>query len=102
MANNIKLKRSAVAGKQPTTADLQLGELALNTYDGKLYTKKNDGTESIIQIGNSSPTPFSINTDSVSQDYTIPTGQNAISVGPVTVQSGYSVTVSSGQRWVVI
>ena len=52
MANNIKLKRSAVAGKQPTTADLQLGELALNTYDGKLYTKKDNGTESIIQIGN--------------------------------------------------
>ena len=51
MANNIKLKRSAVAGKQPTVADLQLGELAVNTYDGKLYTKKNDGTESIIEIG---------------------------------------------------
>lgn len=51
MANLIKLKRSAVAGKAPAVSDLQLGELALNTYDGKLYTKKDDGTASIVEIG---------------------------------------------------
>jgi hypothetical protein len=36
-ANIVKFKRSAVAGKAPATTDLQLGELALNTYDGKIY-----------------------------------------------------------------
>ena len=51
MANTFKLKRSAVAAKVPTTGDLQLGELALNTYDGKLYTKKDDGTASVVEIG---------------------------------------------------
>ena len=51
MANTIKLKRSAVAGKVPTTGDLDLGELALNTYDGKLYTKKDNGTASVVEIG---------------------------------------------------
>lgn len=52
MANTIKLKRSAVAGKQPTTVDLALGELGLNTYDGKLFTKKSvSGVESIVEIG---------------------------------------------------
>jgi hypothetical protein len=51
MANTIKIKRSAVAGKAPTTSDLQLGELALNTYDGKLYTKKDNGTASIVELG---------------------------------------------------
>jgi len=51
MANTVRLKRSAVQGKAPTTSDLQLGELALNTYDGKLYTKKDDGTASIVEIG---------------------------------------------------
>lgn len=50
MASTIKLKRSAVAGKAPTTSDLALGELALNTYDGKLYTKKDNGTESIVEL----------------------------------------------------
>lgn len=51
MANTVRLKRSAVQGKTPTTSDLALGELALNTYDGKLYTKKDNGTASIIEIG---------------------------------------------------
>jgi len=56
MANTIKLKRSAVAAKVPTTSDLDLGELALNTYDGKLYTKKDDGTASIVELGGGSVT----------------------------------------------
>ena len=51
MATPIKIKRSAVQGKAPTTSDLALGELAVNTYDGKLYTRKDDGTASIIEIG---------------------------------------------------
>jgi hypothetical protein len=46
--------------------------------------------------------PLVYNTDSVVADTTVSSGQNAFSVGPITVQSGYSVTVSSGQRWVVI
>ena len=51
MANTIRIKRSAVQGKVPTTGDLQLGELAINTYDGKLYTKKDNGAQSIVEIG---------------------------------------------------
>jgi hypothetical protein len=51
MANEIIVKRSAVAGKVPTTTDLALGEIAVNTYDGKMYIKKDDGTASVIEIG---------------------------------------------------
>lgn len=36
----IRLKRSAVAGKRPTLANLELGEVALNTYDGNLFTRQ--------------------------------------------------------------
>jgi hypothetical protein len=51
MANKVVLKRSAVSGKTPTTGDLSLGEIALNTYDGNLFFKKNvSGTESIISV----------------------------------------------------
>ena len=38
MATPIKIKRSAVAGKRPQVSDLQVGELALNTYDAELVT----------------------------------------------------------------
>jgi hypothetical protein len=50
MASKIKIKRSSVEGKVPLTSDLDLGELAINTYDGKLYLKKNDGVESIVDF----------------------------------------------------
>ena len=53
-AYTVKLKRSANAGGIPTTSDLALGELAVNTTDGKLFTKKSvNGTESIVTLGGS-------------------------------------------------
>jgi hypothetical protein len=51
MPNVVKLKRSAVASAVPTTAQLDLGELAINTFDGKLFLKRNNGTETIVEIG---------------------------------------------------
>lgn len=55
MAQTIKLKRSSTEGQAPSTEDLELGEVAINTYDGKMYIKKDTGTaqtpvESIVEI----------------------------------------------------
>ena len=43
MATPIRIKRSAVAGKKPTEGQLQLGELAVNFYDGKIFLKQDTG-----------------------------------------------------------
>ena len=40
MAQIVKLRRSAVAGKKPTNSQLELGELSINTTDGKVYFAK--------------------------------------------------------------
>jgi len=48
MASIVKIKRSAVQGKAPTTSDLEAGEIALNTRDGKLFSS--DGT-AVFEIG---------------------------------------------------
>lgn len=51
MAQIVKLRRSAVTGNKPTTSQLVLGELAMNTYDGKIYFEKSgSGGESIEEI----------------------------------------------------
>lgn len=51
MAVKIELKRSAVPGKIPTVGQLDLGELAINTYDGTVYFKQDTGvTQSIVQL----------------------------------------------------
>ncbi len=51
MANQIILKRSSTAGKVPTTAQLALGELAINTHDGKIFIKKDNGVPAVVEIG---------------------------------------------------
>lgn len=40
MAQVVKLKRSSVAGKVPTTSNLELGELSINTHDGRVFFEK--------------------------------------------------------------
>lgn len=50
MSNRIKLKRSSTVSRVPQIADLTLGELAINTFDGKLFFKKNNGSDSIQSI----------------------------------------------------
>jgi hypothetical protein len=53
MSTTIKLRRSAVPGRVPTTSQLELGEIAINTADGKLYFKRYDpgsNTESIVDM----------------------------------------------------
>ena len=50
--SDIRLRRSAVSGSVPTTSNLNLGELALNTADGKVYMKKSvGGTDSVVEVG---------------------------------------------------
>jgi hypothetical protein len=66
MAQTIKLRRSATADAVPTTSNLALGELAINTNDGKLFIKKDvSGTESIVEINEVRPGAINF---SVSED----------------------------------
>ena len=48
MASTIKIKRSSVAGKIPTTSDITVGELAINVKDQKLYSSNGI---SVFEIG---------------------------------------------------
>ena len=43
-----------------------------------------------------------VNSATVSANYSIPSGSNAMSSGPITVASGITVTIPSGSRWVVL
>ena len=45
---------------------------------------------------------FQENELTVTTNYTLSTGKNAMSVGPITIDSGVTVTIPSGQRWVIL
>lgn len=57
----------------------------------------NDGGATTSQTGS-----VYINKSTVTENVVINSGENGMSVGPLTVGSGKSVTVTSGQRWVVL
>lgn len=62
-----------------------------------------NGAGSVTIASTGSPAqPINFNTTTINSNITFASGQNGFSVGPITVESGYSVTVTSGQRWVVI
>ena len=69
--STIKLRRSGVGGKIPTTAQLDLGEVALNTYDGRIYIKKSvNSVDSIVGLYGSPVSEESIYIDSYTGDNT--------------------------------
>ena len=45
---------------------------------------------------------FFENDNAVTTNYTLQTGKNALSAGPITINSGVTVTVPSGQSWVIV
>jgi hypothetical protein len=103
MANTVVLKRSAVTGRNPTTSDLALGELAINTYDGNLFFKKDSGTASIMSVATltgtqtltnktlTSPTVNSATANDLTLTGTLTAGGGAGTNGQVLVSTGTGV-----------
>ena len=48
----IRPKRSETASSVPSSGDLEVGEVAINSADQKIYTKKSDGT--VVEVANAS------------------------------------------------
>jgi hypothetical protein len=70
------------------------------TSNAKLLYKPSTGDlSSTAMVSNNGIT---INADAVASNYTIQTGNNGFSVGPLTINSGVTITISSGQRHVII
>ena len=85
----------------PLFADATSGTAAnVYTSNSKLLYKPSTGElkSSVLNAGNG----IVINNQTVAASYAIASGENAMSVGPITVDSGQTVTVASGSRWVVL
>jgi len=89
-ANLLKHKRSAVPNKAPGVGDLSLGELAINTYDGTVYLKRNGASgEEIVRIdpvenASTEISQYAIESDSFTGDGT--TTQFTLSSAPIDEQ----------------
>jgi hypothetical protein len=111
MANTIKLKRGS--GSDPSASDLVVGEIAVRTDEGKLFTKKDDGSVAEISggggggaTGGGSDRVFFENSQTVTTNYTIGdtfgAACNAMAAGPITINSGVTVTINSGEVLTIV
>jgi hypothetical protein len=70
---------------------------SVEVYDGSSFTSVG-GTA----LGGGSDQTFLETDNSVNSDYTLSTNRNAMTVGPVTINTNATVTVPSGQRWIIL
>ena len=105
------IEQSGVAAmKIPTGTTAQrhgsptAGHLRFNTdtnsaeiYNGSSFTSVGGGA-----TGGGSDETFLETDNTVTASYTISTNRNAMTTGPVTINSGATVTVPSGQRWIIL
>ena len=99
---------SAITNDTSTASDLYPSFLgatsgtatSIYTSNSKLLYKPSTGELKVLAPVASNG--IVVNSDQVTSDYTISTGTNGFSVGPLTVASGVSITVASGQRHVII
>ena len=98
MANpKIYIRRSSTPNKVPTTTQLALGELAINTYDGKLYLEQDQGN---VGVGTTivSVNPWNVGVGSLSYDIDFVAGN--VGVGTtnvaVAVDSSNTAVIAAG------
>jgi len=66
-------------------------------YSGSAWGQLGGGA-----TGGGADTIFVLNGQTVTVDYTIPTGFNASSVGPITISDGITVTLPASSNWVIL
>lgn len=97
------------AAKMPTGTTAQrptgaAGDFRFNSTTGSFegYNGTNWGSVGGGATGAGGDQVFYLNSQVVTTTYSIPSGQNAMATGPITINSGAVVTIPSGSRWVVL
>jgi len=90
-----------------TTAEQPAGAEGLIRYNTTLgrYEGFSNGAWGALgggATGGGSDRVFQTNTMVVTTDFTLPSGESALSAGPITINDGVSVTIPDNQNWVIL
>ena len=115
VTSNVQTQLDAKVAKTSTTgsAILPVGTTAQRDGTPSAGYLRWNTTESSAEVydgsdwgsvggGGAAETPYAEHANSISANYAIASGNNAVSGGPITVSSGYSVTVPSGSSWTIV
>jgi hypothetical protein len=92
MTTIIKPKRSSVASSIPAPVSLEVGELAINIPDGKLYTKATDGTIKELGGAGSVTLQGATNAGNITTNNLVLNGSNLIFEG--LVENAFETTLT--------
>lgn len=91
---------------RPSAGISTQGMMRYNTtvgkFEGYTYPAETWGTLGGGAAGGGSDEIFVENSMTVTTDYELTSGKSASSVGPITINSGATVTIPSGQNWVIL
>lgn len=107
--NDKKVEQTAATGsaKIPTGTEVQrdatpeAGLFRFNT-DTQSFEGYDGAEWGAVGGGNATSAGLWEHSATITESYAITAGNNAISVGPITINDGVSVTVPSGSRWVIL
>ena len=74
----------------------------LSKFEGYTYPAETWGTLGGGAAGGGADEIFVENAMTVTTDYELSSGKSASSVGPITINSGVTITIPSGQNWVIL
>ena len=92
---------AGTTGERPTPA---AGYFRFNSTLGKFegYSGTAWGSVGGGATGGGSDEVFFENGQTVTTNYTITNGKNAMSAGPITINSGVTVTIGTGEIWTIV
>ena len=97
---SIRLPNGTTGERPSPTAGMIRYNTTENTFEG--YAAGAWGSIGGGATGGGGDQVFYENELTVTTDYTLTTNRNAMSTGPITIDSGVTVTVPTGQRWVIL
>ena len=97
---------SGTTAQRPSVGVSTQGMMRYNTtlskFEGYSYPAETWGTLGGGAGGGGADEIFVENAMTVTNDYELTSGKSASSVGPITINSGVTITIPSGQNWVIL
>ena len=98
--NALRLPASGVTANTYGSAT-SIPVITVDTY-GRATTITTATVQGGQYFGTAASKAIAYNEDSIAENITTTSGKNCLSVGPITIASGFSVTIASNQRWIIL
>ena len=94
------------SGDRPAANTANVGMIRFNStigmFEGYTGNEWVEFSRQVSAVGGGTNKVFQENETLITEDYTITAGKSAMSVGPITMAAGVTITIPAGKRWVIL